>query len=81
MVMGEDGFSQGHLSDPKTLRFSLDSSETSYSQPICLKSSSYTALNAMKSGSSGSSIAVNEGPPKFQVKYADFLKVSKIFFA
>lgn len=79
--MGEDGFSQGQLSDPKTLRFSLESSDTSDSQPICLKSSSYTALNSMKSGSSRSSTVGKEGPPKVQVKYADFLKVSQILFA
>jgi hypothetical protein len=81
MLMGEDGFSQGQLSDPKTLRFSLDSSDTSDSQSICLKSRSYTALNATNKGSSKSSIAVKEGPPKVQVKYADFLKVSQIFVA
>ena len=76
MVMGEEGFSLGQLSAPKTLRFSLDSSDTSESQLIYLKSYAYTALNAENSSSSKSTSAIKENPPKFQVKYAVFLKVS-----
>ena len=79
--MGEDGFSQGQLTAPKTLRFSLDSSDTSDSQPLSLKSYECTAVNAESSSSSKSISAITDKPPKVQGKYADFLKVSYTFIS
>lgn len=79
--MGEDGFSQGQLTAPKTLRFSLDSSDTSDSQPLSLKSHACTAVNAENSSSSKSINAITEEPPKAKGKYADFLKVSHTFIS